>query len=504
MSTHADPSPRIEDLALLSDCSRAALVSSDLDVVWLSSPRFDSPTVFGSLLGARGGRFGLEVHGRCSVTRSYVADTLVLRTEVESDTGRIAVTDALATGPNPDGHDLGRWPPGLFVRNLECLEGHVDVTLHFEPRPEYGVVSPLLLLEPGAVRARGGPSRVLLSCPWPTQIRNGAAVATRRLQRGEQVAFGVQVARLGDPAPEPRSQADLAELLKESIEAWQTWSMGHQGYQGVHRDMVHLSGRVLYALTYRPTGAVIAAPTTSLPEEIGGSRNWDYRFTWLRDASWTMSAMSVAGCPDEATEFFDFLTWSAGSAVHDNGYVQVMFGVGGEHDLSERELPHLDGYEGSSPVRVGNGAWDQKQLDVYGELLDAAHRLREHLVDPEPHVTSFLAAMADAALAHWEESDNGIWEVRGPARRFLHSTLMCWVALDRACRLADLLGCSDALPRWRAGAEAIRETILARGWNERLGSFTQYLDGETLDAAALMIPLVGFLPNDDPRVLSTI
>ena len=261
---------------------------------------------------------------------------------------------------------------------------------------------------------------------------------------------------------------------------------------------------MLYGLTYFPTGAIVAAPTTSLPEAPGSSRNWDYRYTWVRDASFTLEALWVAACPHEAIKFFDYLTDAASAHVAGGGDLQIMFGVGGEHDLTERELGHLSGWRDSRPVRTGNGAWNQRQLDVYGELLGAAHRLPDQLAALHPVGRRFLADLADLAAARWCEADQGIWEVRGEPRHFLYSKLMCWVALDRAIALADRLDARDRVERWTVTREAIAEAILTRGWNERVGAFTQSFDSDELDASTLMLPIVGFLPADHPHVSATI
>ncbi len=322
------------------------------------------------------------------------------------------------------------------------------------------------------------------------------------LDAGQQQFFALQRTPLGDPLPGARTQDEIAAGLATTTASWQEWSEIHQSYDGPWRELVHHSGRVLQALSYQPTGAIVAAATTSLPEEIGGERNWDYRYAWVRDASFTMKALWVAACPDEAHEFFAFMTAAAAHSNPDR-HLQIMFGVGGEHDLSERLLPQLSGWRGSAPVRVGNGAWDQPQLDVYGELLDAAYRLREQLGDIEPATRTFLVALADAAAAQWEQPDNGIWEIRGEPRHFLYSKLMCWVALDRAIALAEQLHATDRVAEWSATAARIRATILEKGWNEEAGAFTQSFDSADLDASSLMIPIVGFLPASDPRVLAT-
>ncbi|MCA4135637.1 glycoside hydrolase family 15 protein, partial [Arthrobacter sp. M4] len=268
-------------------------------------------------------------------------------------------------------------------------------------------------------------------------------------------------------------------------------------------DLVAASGRVLQALTFAPTGAIVAAPTTSLPEETGGSRNWDYRYTWIRDASMTLQALWVAACPDEAGRFFSFMAEAGASQLH-TGDLQIVYGIGGQRDLSERELDHLPGWAGSAPVRVGNAAWRQRQIDVYGELLGAAARLPETLADLEPETRSFLADVADAAAARWQDADQGIWEIRGEPRHFLHSKLMCWVALDRAVALADILQAENRVDHWKHTRAQIAAAIRDNGWNEQVGAYTQAFGSEQLDASSLMLSITGFLPGDDPRMLATI
>jgi GH15 family glucan-1,4-alpha-glucosidase len=323
------------------------------------------------------------------------------------------------------------------------------------------------------------------------------------LRAGESRAFALQF----QPAEGEAcwTEEEIEGRLRETTAAWRSWSSLHQRYDGPWRELVHLSGRVLQGLTYQPTGAIVAAPTTSLPETVGGSRNWDYRYTWIRDASLTLEALWVAACPDEARQFFDFLAGAAVRQLRDEGDLQIMFGVGGERDLSERELPHLNGWRDSRPVRIGNGAWNQRQLDVYGELLSAVHRLRDQIGAFTPDTAGFLADVADTALRRWQEPDHGIWEIRDEPRHFLHSKLMCWVALDRAVELAGSIGADGGrLSRWQEGRDQIRATILKQGWSEKAAAFTQTLGGETLDASTLLLPIVGFLPADDPRVRATV
>jgi GH15 family glucan-1,4-alpha-glucosidase len=261
---------------------------------------------------------------------------------------------------------------------------------------------------------------------------------------------------------------------------------------------------VLQGLTFQPTGAVVAAPTTSLPERVGGARNWDYRYAWVRDASLTLRALWVAACPDEAFRFFEWMAHAASARLLAGDDLQIMFGVGGEHDLSERTLPHLSGWRDSRPVRVGNEAWRQPQLDIYGELLDAAWRLADVLGDLGPVTRGLLVAAADAAATRWRERDHGLWEVRGEPAHFLHSKLMCWQAVHRAIELAPRLGAADRVPAWTRAREDLRAALLTQGWDPRVGAFTQAFGRPALDASALLIPISGFLPADDPRVRSTI
>ena len=493
----------IADYALLSDCRSAALVHRSGSVDWLCFPRYDAPSVFGRLLDDRAGHWSIHVPGTTAIRRRYLDGTLVLETEFETPAGRLTLTDALAVGPNERGHELGARSPHALLRRAECTAGTVELEIEYAPRPDYGQVQPGLRDVSGGVLATGDRSGLLLSSATPYALEGGSARGRVTLRTGESQAFALQF----QPAEGEAcwTQEEVEGRLRETISAWQSWSSLHQRYDGPWRDLVHLSGRVLQGLTYQPTGAIVAAPTTSLPEAVGGSRNWDYRYTWIRDASLTLEALWVAACPDEAQQFFDFLAGAAVRQLRDEGDLQIMFGVGGERDLSERELPHLAGWRDSRPVRVGNGAWNQRQLDVYGELLSAVHRLRDQIGAFTSDTASFLADVADTALRRWREPDHGIWEMRDEPRHFLHSKLMCWVALDRAVELAGSIGADgDRLSRWQEGRDQIRAAILKQGWSEKAGAFTQTFGGKTLDASTLLIPIVGFLPADDPRVRATV
>jgi GH15 family glucan-1,4-alpha-glucosidase len=353
------------------------------------------------------------------------------------------------------------------------------------------------------ILATGGSGRLLLSCPAALHAGAGELNLTLELHEGESLNFALQYSSLGDAVPSVYSQSQMQQSLLRTVAAWHEWTADHQSYNGPWRDLVLHSGRVLQALSYQPTGAIVAAATTSLPELEGGERNWDYRYSWVRDASFTLQALWVAACPEEAEAFFAFVTAAAAHSGPSHP-LQIMFGVGGEHDLTERVLPQLAGWRDSRPVRVGNGAWNQTQLDVYGEILDAAFRLRNQLGDLPPEIRGFLANLADAAATQWRQTDNGIWEIRGEPQHFLYSKLMCWVALDRAIKMAEQLQAQDRVQRWTAAAEEVRTAILEQGWNPKVGAFTQHFGSDSLDAAALMLPIVGFLPGTDPKIRSTI
>ena len=296
----------------------------------------------------------------------------------------------------------------------------------------------------------------------------------------------------------------VAARIEDTSEAWRSWEAEHDPVPGPHGELIRLSTRVLKGLTYRPTGAIVAAPTTSLPETVGGERNWDYRYAWIRDASLTLDALYIGACADEAEDFVSFMTSSAGGHVNDTDMQQIMYGIGGEHDLSERELPHLGGWRGSAPVRVGNGAWTQTQLDVYGELLMVLEHYREQLGELHPEIQRYAAFLADSAARSWAQADAGMWEMRGDARHHVSSKVLCWAALDRAVKLAPALGEYAHAERWAAARDEVREAILERGWSESRGAFTQSFGSDELDAAALLMPIVGFLPATDPRMRSTI
>jgi len=494
----------IAEYALLSDCRSAALVSRAGSVDWLCFPRFDGPSVFARLLDEQAGHWSIHVVDVTEVSRRYLEGTMALETTFHPPMGSAVLVDAMAMGRNERGHELGVDSPGIVLRSVSCQSGTVEIELEYAPRLEYGLIFPRLRPIQGGILARGGADVLGLSSPIELHIEGSIARARFTLQAGEQASFALQHRASWDKAPQVYSQAMITDYLHDTIVGWRTWSELHQRYAGPWRDLVHHSGRVLQALMFRPTGAIVAAPTTSLPESIGGERNWDYRYTWIRDASLTLEALWVSACPDEAHWFFSWMAGAVATQIRHGADLQIMFGVGGEHDLSERSLTHLAGWRASRPVRIGNGAWDQRQLDVYGELLGAARRLRDQLSELDGDTRTFLVEVADAAAARWRERDQGIWEVRGDPQDFLYSKLMCWVALDCGVELADLLHAHDRVDVWTETREQIRDAILTRGWSEQAGAFTQAFGSDELDASVLMMPVVGFLPATDTRVRATI
>jgi GH15 family glucan-1,4-alpha-glucosidase len=493
----------IADYALLADGNGSALVARDGSIDWLCLPRFDSAAVFARLLGPDAGHWSIRPSEPASVSRRYVPGTLVAETTFATERGRVRLIDALAFAPGHREHDLGRSVPHELLRLVVGVEGTVELDVELAPRPEFGLVRPLIRTEGHLARTFGGPNRLAVAAGVPLALDGATLRARLVVTAGERAGFALRwAAAEDDPAAPPTPAADVAGRLDDVIAGWRSWEEAHDGYHGARRELVRLSSRVLMGLTYRPTGAIVAAPTTSLPETVGGERNWDYRFAWVRDASMTLQALYLGACPDEAVRFVSFMTSAAGGRT--DHALQIMYGIGGEHDLAERTLAHLPGWRGSAPVRVGNGAWDQDQLDVYGQLLDAVHRFRGHLGELHPEIQRFVADLADAAAARWREPDAGMWEMRGEPRHHVSSKLMCWVALDRAVALAPGLGPHARPEAWAAARDEVRAVILDRGFSERRGAYAQALDTDELDAAALLMPLVGFLPADAPRMRATI
>src|SRR5258708_5779410 len=355
----------IADYALLSDCRSAALVSRAGSVDWLCFPRFDGPSVFARLLDDQAGHWSISAVGPSEVSRRYLERTMALETTFHTPTGSAVLVDAMAIGRHERGHELGVNSPGMLLRSVSCVSGTVEMELAYAPRFEYGLISPLLRPVRGGIIARGGADVLVLSSPMELSIENSLARARFTLKVGKQASFSLQYRASWESDPQVCPPAAIARYFHDTLKGWRTWSDLHQTYRGPWQELVHHSGRVLQAFMFRPTGAIVAAPTTSLPESIGGERNWDYRYTWVCDACMTLEALWVAACPYEASRFFNWMAGAVATQIQQNAGLQIMFGVGGEHDLSERTLSHLTGWRASQPVRTGNAAWTHRQLDIY-------------------------------------------------------------------------------------------------------------------------------------------
>ena len=486
---------------LLADCNSAALVARDGSIDWFCLPRYDSGSVFGRILDPAAGHWSIRPTAEFTSERRYLPGSLVVETTFTTATGTAKLTDALVFAAGQRGHDLGFDAPHELVRSVEAVSGEVELMLELAPRTEYGLVRPLFRMEGDGGRTFGGPNRIVVRAGVPVEIEDVTMTAAFTVFAGDQVGFSLRwVPTEAHRVPEATAPDAVAARIEDTVEAWRSWEADHDIYAGPHRELVRLSARVLKGLTYRPTGAIVAAPTTSLPETVGGERNWDYRYSWIRDASLTLEALYIGSCSDEAGEFVSFMTSSAGGGAS----LQIMYGIGGEHDLAERELTHLRGWRDSRPVRVGNGAWGQTQLDVYGELLNALFLYREQLGDLHPEIREFVAYLADMAALRWRESDAGMWEMRGEPRHHVSSKVLCWVALDRAVKLAPALGAFAKTDAWIAERDAVRDAILAHGWSESRQAYAQSFESDELDAAQLLMPIVGFLPATDERMRSTI
>ena len=499
----AGVSTPIAEYGLLADCNSSALVDRAGSIDWLCLPRYDSDAIFARLLDRDAGHWAIRPAGAFTAERRYVPGSLAIETTFTTDSGVVRLRDAMAFAEGQRGHDLGYDAPHELLRGVEGVAGEVELVLELAPRPEYGLIMPLIRLRADGARTFGS-GRIAVRSSVPLQVADSTMRAAFTVAQGERHGFSLRWASAEDRmAPEPTAADQVAERIDDTVAAWRSWEAEHDVYRGEHRELVKHSARVLKGLTYRPTGAIVAAPTTSLPETVGGERNWDYRFSWIRDSSLTLEALYIGACSDEAEEFVSFMTSAAGGRAGE-GSLQIMYGIGGEHDLSERELAHLRGWRESRPVRVGNGAWNQVQLDVYGELLNALYVYRDRLGELHPEIQAFVADLADTAARRWQETDSGIWEMRGEPRHHLSSKVMCWVALDRAVKLAPQLGDQARTEAWSAARDEIREAILTRGWSEARQAYAQSFDSDELDGAQLLMPIYGFLPATDPRMHSTI
>jgi GH15 family glucan-1,4-alpha-glucosidase len=480
----------IEDYALIGNTRTAALVGRDGSIDWLCLPRFDSAACFAALLGG-------EQHGRWliapaeairSVRRAYRPSTLILETDVETDGGRVRVTDFMP-------HWEGR---SDVVRLVRGLRGRVRMRTEFTIRFGYGEVVPWVQARDGGLLATAGPDAIAFRTLIPLQ--GGDDYTTRAkfdIAAGQVAAFTLSYFPSHERAPLP---LDPEAACADTAAWWRDWCE-RSTYDGHYADQLARSLITLKALTYSPTGGIVAAPTSSLPERLGAGRNWDYRFCWLRDATFTLYALLTAGYTDEARAWREWLLRTAAGRPED---LQIVYGIAGERRLTEYEIPWLPGYEGSAPVRVGNAASTQRQLDVYGEVFDALHLTRRAGIEPGGHAWELQRVLLDFLESAWDEPDNGIWEVRGPRRQFTHSKVMAWVAFDRAVRAIRRFQLEGPQERWERIRDRIHEEICRCGYDAGRRSFMQEYGGKALDASLLMLPLVGFLPADDERVRGTV
>ncbi|MGH8870250.1 MAG: glycoside hydrolase family 15 protein [Actinomycetes bacterium] len=481
---------RIEDYALVGDMQTAALIGRDGSVDWLCFPRFDSPAAFAALLGGEdNGHWRVAPRaGGLATRRRYRGDTLILESEWDTPQGSVRVIDLMP--PRGEAPDL--------VRIVEGLSGRVEMQSVLRLRFDYGHVVPWVRrVDDGQIAAIAGPDSIYLRADVPTYGQDFATHADFSVSEGDQVGFVLtwHPSHLKPPKP-----VSWQRELGSTETMWTRWGERCR-YRGGYRDPVMRSLVTLKALTYSPTGGIVAAPTTSLPEAVGGERNWDYRFCWLRDATMALNAFVRSGHVEEAKAWREWLLRAVAGDPHD---LQIMYGVAGERRLPEYEVPWLAGYEGSSPVRVGNAAVSQTQLDVYGEVVEAMQFARAAGLAPDEQAWSLQRVLLEYLEGHWQQPDEGIWEVRGPQRHFTHSKVMAWVAADRAVAAIEHGGQRGDADRWRAMRAAIHKEVTARAYDPVRNTFTQSYGSRELDAALLLIPQVGFLPPEDPRVHGTV
>ena len=483
----------IEDYALLGDTGTCALVGRDGSVDWLCLPRFDSPACFAALLGTpKHGRWLIGPTGPARTSRRYAGNTFVLETIHETETGAVKVTDLMPIG---DGR-------ADVVRRVQGLRGTVEMVHEWVVRFGYGKVRPWVTRRADAedrdvISAIAGPDMLVLRGSRLPKAADGRHADRFDVHEGDDLVWSTTWFKSHHPIP---PMLDALRRIDETVEVSEEWA-GTCRYRGRYRDAVIRSLLVLRLLTHGGTGGIAAAPTTSLPEDFGGTRNWDYRFCWLRDASLTLEALLAAGYKGETRLWRD---WLLRAIAGDPKDVQIMYAVDGARDLPERELDHLPGYAESRPVRIGNGAVDQRQTDVFGEVLASLELARVHRVKETRHSWSLQRALLSELAERWREPDHGLWEIRGPRRHFTHSRVMAWVAFDRMIKGVERHDLDGPVEEWRAVRDEIRGLVLSEGYDAERGTFVQHPETTDVDASLLLIPLVGFLPGDDPRVLGTI
>jgi GH15 family glucan-1,4-alpha-glucosidase len=490
----------IADYGVIGDLRTVALVGTNGSIDWWCYPHFDSPSIFGAILDDKiAGRFQVHPEGACTAKQLYIPDTNVLLTRFLAADGVCELTDFM---PVRERHakDIAH----KIVRKIEAVRGRMRISIRCAPAFDYARrPHRVVVTERGAV-FETDQLRLGLATSATLRVEGGAVVAEVDLVQGDVLWLELEELEK-DEAPAPSAHDELSAALTNTIHYWRK-SLAAGKYDGRWREMVNRSALVLKLLTFQPTGAIVAAATTSLPEHVGGVRNWDYRYTWIRDASFTLYGLLRLGFGDEAQHFMEWL--SARLRDPHNGEsgapMQIMYSLHGEQRLTEMTLDHLEGYKGSRPVRIGNGAFAQKQLDVYGELMDAVYLYNKHVQPIGYDMWRQLTPLIEYVCEHWHEPDEGIWEVRGPQQHFVYSKVMCWVALDRALRLADKRSFPAPRARWMETRDTIYEEIMSKGWNAKRRSFVQSYGSDALDASNLIMPLVFFLSPTDPRMQATL
>ena len=489
----------IAEHGLIGDLHTAALVGVEGTIDWYCCPDFDSPSVFAAILDRkRGGSWRIAPRGAGWTSKQlYFPDTNILITRFLSADGVGEVQDFMPIARSP------AHPPHSLMRRIVCVRGRVEFEAQIEPRFDYGrEPHELHLFERGAIFETPRLTLALAS-PRPLTLTRTGACAAFALSHGESATFAFVPVRRGDEPP-PFDERIATLAFEGAVQYWRGW-LRNSRYTGRWREMVHRSALTLKLLTYAPTGAIVAAPTTSLPEVPGGERNWDYRYTWVRDAAFSLYALLRLGFSEEAAAFMDWLTDRVFEERSTNSRpLQVMYGIDGRRELPEQQLGHLEGYEGSAPVRIGNDAATQLQLDIYGELVDSIYLYNKYGTPISHDAWEHLSRIVEWVCAHWDQADEGIWETRGGRQHFTYSRLMCWVAVERALRIASHRGLPGDSVRWGKARDDIYRQIIVRGWNERRRTFVQHYDTPVLDASLLLMPLVKFLAPTDPRWLSTL
>ncbi|HBS05104.1 MAG TPA: glucoamylase [Leptospiraceae bacterium] len=493
---------RIQDYALIGDCHSSALVGRDGSIDWCAFPRFDSPSVFSKILDEKkGGFYRIHAKGYSRVMRAYSTDTNILETDFHTEDGILHLQDCMPVHPLDPGRPARVEAYNSILRKATCTEGSVTVEVMIQAAFEYGSFVPRFRnTSETTAEITGGADALWVTCNFPINSNHECISATVELQEGESLIIDMQwLPSIEERPPEQHpTLEDLETRLKQTRTFWKTW-LSKCKYSGPYEEPIKRSALALKAMTYAPSGAVVAAPTTSLPEQIGGERNWDYRYTWIRDSTLTLISLMILGFKSEADAFRHWLRRTSAGRPQD---LQIMYGIDGRRSLPEQELSHLAGHRSSRPVRIGNGAVKQLQLDAYGSLLQAVHLYARLGGEVSPSNWHYLSGLAEIVTKRWELPDQGIWEIRDQPRHFIHSKLLCWVAMDRAIKIAESHGFEAPLDNWKTHRDNIRNYLMEDA--NRKGWFAQHTEGNEADASSLLVPAMGFLPPTDPLVLGTI